>query len=130
MGIIKKLMATKPEADIKLPKKFKQKWVAALSDGSYAQTNGILAEENVGYCCLGVAASICEVGLSHLLTSHMLDGLPDNLQARLPKTFTSDEGCKVQNQLASFNDGSKCDGNKEGNSYNFKQIAKWIDKYL
>ena len=78
----------------------------------------------MGFCCLGVAANVCEIGINHLLEAHMWHDLPTNLQKRVPKVLYSDEGAKIQNQLARFNDGHK------GEQYTFSQIAKWIDKYL
>lgn len=39
---------------IKLPKKFRKKWLEMLTSGKYKQTTEKLACEE-GYCCLGVA---------------------------------------------------------------------------
>lgn len=36
---------------------FKQRWIKALTDGSYKQTSGVLRDET-GHCCLGVACDL------------------------------------------------------------------------
>ena len=44
-------------------KEHRAKWVEALRSGKYEQTDGVLRDkEATGYCCLGVACEISEVG--------------------------------------------------------------------
>lgn len=43
-----------------LDPKFKQKWLAALTDGSFKRATGCLRRP-IGYCCLGVAADLLGV---------------------------------------------------------------------
>lgn len=52
--------------NFRLPKEFGIKWLEALRSGKYKQTNGTLCNidenekntNNVGYCCLGIGATI------------------------------------------------------------------------
>jgi hypothetical protein len=43
------------------PAEARKLWVEALRSGEFAQTTGVLRDEN-GYCCLGVA---CEIAVQH-----------------------------------------------------------------
>lgn len=43
---------------MKLPKKIKKQWLAALRSGKYQQTTNTLCDGNGGYCCLGVLEKI------------------------------------------------------------------------
>lgn len=115
-----RILSVKPDVCIVLPPVFKRKWLQALRSDEYAQATNYLASPNEGFCCLGVAANICEIGVNNLFDAGTLSDLEPKFHRRLPKAFLTREGCKVQSQLAEFND---C-------GYSFKQIAQWIEKYL
>lgn len=134
MSTIREILKIKPEAEIKLPEGFKTKWIEALESGNYSQTNGLLYRpiENsngpMGFCCLGVAANVCEIGLNRLNNQPMPNDLPQRFKNRLPKVLFTPEGAQIQEQLAKFNDGVLVEGYTK--KYNFLQIARWIQKYL
>lgn len=46
----------------KLPKEFKEKWVAALRSGEYKQGESFLKNTNDEYCCLGVGCLVAYNG--------------------------------------------------------------------
>lgn len=124
----REILRIKPNFEYeKLPPKFKAKWIEALTSGRYDQATGALVKENEGFCCLGVAANVCEIGINHLFgkaslrgSSHINDStLPENLRKRIPVALR--DNFNLQDELATFNDF---------NSATFSQIAAWIDKYL
>lgn len=52
---------------IKIPEEFKAKFIAALRSGDYKQASGFLYDEvKDGYCCLGVAATLCGIPKAEL----------------------------------------------------------------
>lgn len=133
---IKKLLLNKEDSKIeekniiKLPKKFKADWLKALRSGKYKQTTaGNLLDEQ-GYCCLGLAGVVCEVGKKHLrnrgfltMVKHIKNTDKRNIafnkiRTRIPKALRDDED--LQTDLATMNDGGK----------SFKEIAKYIQKNL
>lgn len=129
MGTLRELLKVQPEVEGRLPVKFKAKWIAALTNGSYAQTDGVLfrakaGEEDdgdihpAGYCCLGVAAKVCEVGNLTLEGRGFLNNIDPTAQLRIPKLL---KDRRLQEQLSTFNDDKK---------YTFKQIGRWVEKHL
>lgn len=109
----------------KLPKldpAFKEKWVTALRSGLYDQGQGELCHRlhdgNSEYCCLGVAASLCDVADSDLeggdfiMLSNKPAGYPDELTWRHPS--------RLWERLSDYNDNGK----------SFKWIASYIERYL
>lgn len=127
MGTIRDLLRIKPATETKLPAGFKENWIDALTSGRYKQGEGTLYKKvsSTGkefYCCLGVAAHLCEIGKSHLTHNGSLSDIMTKFQRRLPAGFREDED--LQNQFIAFNDG------KDGVNYTFPQIARWIEKYL
>lgn len=113
----------------KLPKEFKEKWIAALRSGEYKQGTDILYDANCDcFCCLGVAGLVCgaDKGMMHQATlfgtyepisegGHEIpapDGLPENLIHRKYNDLA--------HTLSSMNDGGK----------SFSEIADWIEENL
>lgn len=140
MGTLRQILKIKPsEGTEKLPEGFKQKWIEALRGDRYIQaTSALLAVEDdedddqveVGFCCLGVAAHVCEIGREHLIGHGTLEeGIKsdvkwNHLRKRIPTALREDGD--LQNILINFNDGT----GELGIQFNFKQIAAWIEKYL
>ena len=108
----------------KMNPEWKAKWLVALRSGKYKQGNGILLDDEGGYCCLGVLQSIVgapckgdfldpkvarEVGLPNLRTP-----MDDLTKSRNP-----------QARLAVMNDGL---ADQEPRS--FLEIADWIEEHL
>lgn len=111
----------------KLPKAFKKKWIAALKSGQYDQARHRLASKS-GWCCLGVAANVCEIGGEHLLKRSYLHEVKNakslkskrwnELRKRIPVALR--ENRELQNKLAIMND----------QYHPFERIADWIEKEL
>lgn len=114
---------------IKLPPKFKAKWVAALRSGKYVQGQNRLTrvvwsksgKKIRKHCCLGVAGALCGTP-SRLLVGGTLD--TGMVPARVLKVFDQNTGRSsgtLQDNLAGMND----DKNRS-----FKYIASWIERWL
>jgi len=113
----KELLETyNPGFSYKLPIKFKQKWVESLRKEEYAQVKRALVVENEGYCCLGVAAKVCEVGDHKLYDTYYLTGVNSK---RIPKILR--ENKSINTWLSDLNDLYEL---------TFPQIAMLIEKYL
>lgn len=114
---------------IKLPTKFKAKWLAALRSGEIKQARGALCTTD-GMCCMGVACRVAgtpfERGVDKLIRTPSgniyLPGkgdLPDDVLATL---YESDNGgVTTAGNLSEMND-------EEGKS--FAEIANWIEEHL
>ncbi len=113
----------------KLPKEFKEKWIAALRSGKYEQGQDVLFnEESNTYCCLGVACHI--IGIKKSTISHKcllnLDNLSRKVLHKLPEAIigsdnsNSDEYNEIVSKLVTYNDKGK----------SFKWIASYISRYL
>lgn len=108
----------------KLPKIFKQKWIDALRSRKYKQTQSTLVQQIgetkigkpiMGYCCLGVAGSICGV------TSRDMEELGDLspiTTGRIPKLLKDSQ---LATKLIDMNDEDE---------YSFAKIATWVEKNL
>lgn len=106
----------------KLPKKFKDKWLAALRSGEYKQGRQQLVNIKLGnstYCCLGVACSI--VGISDDVMGS--NGEPGELKGYLGKIpiVLRDRQYGIVKTLTAMNDTERL---------SFKKIANWIEEYL
>lgn len=127
-----------------LGQELKAKWLAALRSGAYPQTGGMLRNE-IGYCCLGVLASLVgkELPLTHTSQAAVLGqsaalrhcgaawldsiGLADLLGPVSPSLIVP-SGTKVlisgpasvQSRLAAMNDSGTT----------FAAIADWIEENI
>jgi hypothetical protein len=106
----------------KLPKRFKEKWAAALRSGKYFQGKSNLYDSfDNSYCCLGVAANICGVGKDKLNKRSYIEDkvaiLADKTK-KLPKILYGQK--ELPEKLANFNDKGK----------SFRWIAAYIERYL
>jgi len=118
--------------EVKLPKRFKDKWVKALRSGEYKQGTGFLYDSYKDcYCCLGVAGALCEVpfhALDHigLYGGDFKDDFTKEDLKKLPKLLIGSNESEdrdysiVIEKLTKMNDNGK----------SFKQIAGYIDRYL
>lgn len=111
----------------KLPKRFKEKWIKALRSGKYKQTDGALYDKKEdGYCCLGVAGSICGVPDKTLIGFCFLYPDKFNNTKGLPKLIIGGNSksevdySPVAEKLSTYNDSGK----------SFKWIASYIERYL
>ncbi len=114
--------------DIRLPKRFKDRWIKALRSGKYIQgRNKLLRKElyNNTYCCLGVAGAICGINEEVLVENSMLH---DKFMKDVPKILSSNnnlttdsDGNDLAEKLAQMNDSGK---------WSFNRIASYIEKYL
>lgn len=111
---------------IKLEKKFRTKWLKALTSGSYRQADGILVDvkkSKNNYCCLGVACRMINIPVKDMDTKEMPSELLPKEKKQLPaaffaNSFARNKDSKFAKDLAKKNDA--------GDS--FKKIAKYIEK--
>lgn len=108
--------------DVRLPKKFKEKWIAALRSGKFKQGMGWL-EDDGKYCCLGVACRIAHPKLdlndASFITKYSFPGGRID-KIKIPAILKGEDENEVVSVLASKND----------NGQSFKKIATWIEKNL
>jgi len=117
---------TGKKEDVRLPKEFKEKWIAALRSGEFKQnTDGYLQDEENRYCCLGVACKIAHPKLK--IEGLCLIDIENFDQAQLkrikvPSILKGDcsESDSVVQKLTTMNDSGK----------SFKTIAAYIEKNL
>lgn len=105
----------------KLPKLdpvFKEAWINELRSNRYDQTEGVLHDGRNGYCCLGVAASICGVPDSDLEGGDFI--MLSNKPAGYPDELTWKHESSLWEKLSDYNDNGK----------SFKWIASYIERYL
>lgn len=120
---------TGKKKDVKLPKEFKKKWIAALRSGEFKQNHdGFLEDRENRYCCLGVACKITHPKLKikgiSLINYYYFKEKAKKL--RLPSIIKG--GCNneeddynaVVEKLTNMNDSGK----------SFKVIATYIEKNL
>lgn len=105
----------------KLNKAFKKKWLKALRSGEFRQTRESL-KGPIGYCCLGVAASLLSKWRKDEYRNDKCEAATSNGSFLRPiyrnKIGLSKE---AQEKLVALNDTSK---------KNFKQIADFIEENL
>lgn len=113
---------------IKLNKKFREKWLAALRSGKYKQgryhlicPSEILASGHPEYCCLGVAAKVCGIPDKALIGLEMPEDLDaqDKLPRAMKPLVATDDGENLVTILMDQNDVKQ---------RSFKQIAAFIEK--
>lgn len=97
----------------KLPKEFKDKWIAALRSGEYTQCIGRLHDDG-GHCCLGVAEIIS--GAKSQDTGVLIGEFPEAIQFKTK--VKRDENVSLT--LTEMNDSGK----------SFPEIADWIEANL
>lgn len=109
----------------KIDPEFKKKWVAALRSGRYRQGHGLLRQESSDgkpeYCCLGVAYNVATRGKGWTLRPGNSALTASGEGAYLNKEDAMYIPTRTQARLVQLNDGEKWD---------FKRIADWIEKYL
>lgn len=109
--------------DVRLPKRFKDKWVKALRSGKYTQTMGYLQIAD-SYSALGVACRIQHPYVKMQNKSYIADGGSGFQRARdinVPKIL---KGTSITNDVVyQLN-------NLELKGKSFNQVAAWIDKNL
>jgi len=119
---------TGKKEDVRLPKAFKKKWVAALRSGEFKQCEGSLedylpnSEEKIGHCCLGVACRIVHPKMDLFQKGFADKGsfkskLPN---IKIPLLLKGDDENIVVKTLSEMNDKGK----------SFKFIAAYIEKNL
>jgi hypothetical protein len=113
--------------EVRLPKAFKKKWIAALRSGEYKQGKEMLYNHDTKeYCCLGVAGIICGLekhdingsGLLQEANGYGLEKVPELLVGSDEKD-DSDYNI-IADKLTIMNDNGK----------SFNYIASYIERYL
>lgn len=92
-------------------KKWKKKWISALTSGKNKQTQEVMKDNN-GYCCLGVLRKVMHPGSS---ATNGEESLRDDHREEAGLTI------KETDKLITLNDTK---------GYDFTRIAKWVDKHL
>lgn len=116
--------------DVRLPKKFKEKWISALRSGEFEQnTDGYLQDEENRYCCLGVACKVAnpKLNIEGLCLIDIGNFEGDKLKkVKVPSilkgscTSSEEDFNPVVETLTTMNDNGK----------SFKVIANYIEKNL
>ena len=111
----------------KLPKEFKEKWIAALRSGKYVQGEGFLYRRfddddhsSECYCCLGIACLVAGLTSNDIRN---IDVIPNtNAFKTVPKILkgSADDSAAVKH-LTGMNDVYDC---------TFPEIADWIEENL
>jgi len=108
----------------KLPKRFKEKFVAALRSGKYRKCTGELynPEKNT-YCILGVAGAVAQVSKKKLKDNDDLEFTTYRYgkNNKVPKTLRGEGENPVDQYLMGQNDN---------NVWSFRKAADWIEKNL
>lgn len=114
--------------DVRLPKRFKAKWLKALRSGDYKQGKSALHNKTDNtYCCLGVAAVVCGHKPEELITKGLfVEGHFDTIalnNLKVPKLLIgyNDSTNPIVTKLTRMNDSGK---------HSFKSIAAYIERYL
>ncbi len=124
--------------EVRLPKRFKARWVKALRSGDYLQTTGELYnayenDEKGGMCCIGVAGAICKVPLNDmegygLFNKDEFYEIEDMIKSyKIPRLLTGSHSQEdkdynpIVQKLAKYNDSG---------NWSFKRIASYIERYL
>lgn len=103
------------ETENKLPKEFKEKWIAALRSGEYKQAYGTLVSGD-GYCCLGVACLLSGYVNNDLYGCALIPAKLENV----PKILI-DGISQIPDLLTDMNDFDHL---------TFPEIADWIEENL
>ncbi len=107
----------------KLPKEFKEKWIAALKSKKYDQGMFRLHKDNT-FCCLGVACIISGINKEKIGTANVIrPSFAKNIIPNILISGSGDENTSV-GRLINMNDG----GYETQKS--FKEIADWIEENL
>jgi hypothetical protein len=102
-----------------LPWRFKKSWIKALKSHDYVQGRGTLRNKMSNtYCCLGVACAIAG------MDKRQIDGeyIPYDETLPVPLTLMGGTTNELVRALSSMNDSLG-----ENVSFNFEEIADWID---
>src|SRR5687768_3068313 len=96
---------TKGDAQMKMTKKQRDKWVKALRSGEYGQTKGVLTDGIGGLCCLGVLEHCLSGGKVETYESH-----PEDWKAMPSPDWYKSKGIEgfggpVETNLTAMNDG-------------------------
>ena len=103
----------------RLPKKFKEEWIAALRSGEYKQgKNQLNNRHSDTYCCMGVACVVA--GHKKTLMNNADSFIDLGKYKNVPSIIKGDPRNSVVNSLVSMNDGVY----QQQKSFN--QIADWI----
>lgn len=106
-----------------------RKWVAALRSGEYSQaSNGLRGADGIGYCCLGVACDISELGEWDGVVYRVYGGL-EAADAILPMSVANWLGLACTNPT--IDDGSgEHDAVSANDSleWNFERIADAVER--
>lgn len=106
----------------KLPKEFKEKWVAALRSGEYKQGEAYLKNNAGQYCCLGVACMVAYNGIPpNLLGEEWID----HSFKLVPDILRGDGNNDLVNDLSNMNDGGLSIP-----KLSFHEIADYIEQHL
>lgn len=108
--------------DVRLPKKFKEKWIKALRSGKYKQDTGQL-QTSMGYCCLGVGCRI----LHPKMKLNSLIVLKENTKIKIPNMLKG-AGNKQHPQYNPI--VRKLTAMNDSNNRSFNYIAAWIERNL
>ena len=98
---------------VKLPKKFREKWLKALRSGEYKQIEGELHNSS-GFCCMGVAGVICGLLEEDLYGVGRLDAGVTDID-------------DIPSNILSTDFAEEC-MRKNDNGKSFKEIANYIEK--
>ena len=111
--------------DVRLPKVFKKKWLAALRSGEFKQGEGNLEfkkeafeKSDKEYCCLGVACRIMHPKMKFGNSGYLEGKRFENI--KVPEILKGDDENIIVKKLSEMNDKGK----------SFKVIAAYIDKNL
>lgn len=121
----------KQNPNLKLPERFKERWLTALTDGSYEQATGeliVIEEDEVqGHCCLGVACRIQGLSQSAINNYGTIDQdlveIAKKRKKNIPRILQTDD-------QGNNNPVVECLIHLNDNSVNFKKVSKFIERYL
>jgi hypothetical protein len=133
---------TNEKRDVRLPKIFKKKWVAALKSGKYKQGTGRLVTSSIKdncyeekFCCIGVACRISHPRFKSNATAISKRSYKGRIRdLKIPKLLigdyinynfnndrSNDDYNPIVEKLVIFNESLK---------YSFIQIADWVEENL
>ena len=111
---------------MKLPKEFKEKWLAALRSGEYKQGSGLLLDSSNNYCCLGVACIVAGYHTDQIVgkcyAERTFEELPEILRGA---SYDSN----IVKTLANMNDGES-ERSTPLPKKSFSEIADYIEANL
>lgn len=118
------------EEKFKLPKEFTEKWLEALRSGKYNQATGVLYSPfKHGYCCLGLAASLCGMKDEELYGHQFIQGSCYSIEEieKIRKDGYPEELSTMEFYLpVSSLGGGLAEMNDAG--ITFEEIADWIEE--